>query len=310
MLASRFRLATLLPLVTAAVAGCGGDTVSVRGSLAGQDPEAQGWTVWAVEAEREAPVQGGEFELPEMVPGPVTLELREGGRAVGRIELPNLAAGSSLRMEGLRVEPRSGRAFPSRVELDGAKTVWINGIRMAAPGAVPDPVDAPGVVLAAAEDGSALLVRPDDEALPDLRVVLTPTTQWIAGGAPVNPRVLEEGDSVRVQGGPEQGYVVAAMLTLPALATALGEGGSGDSLAMETGGPPLSTAAGASEPGEGDGDGDDEAREESGGNAPVAVAAAPAVRPAATAPRGRGRGHDDRGPGRGRGQGKGKKDRG
>jgi hypothetical protein len=211
MTASRSR-----PLVLAAAlllaAGCGRERVTVRGSVHDAAGEGSGpWSVWAVEAEREAEVRDGRFELGELVPGPVTLELRQAGKAVGRLELATLPGGLALGLEDLRVDRESGRAFPAAVELEGADVVWINGVRMAGARRVPASVDAAGVVLAVADGGDALLFRPADEGIPDLRVVVTPVTQWVTrDGQPATPGAARAGDSLRVQGASERGYVVAS----------------------------------------------------------------------------------------------------
>lgn len=306
MRAPRRPSAIFLALLLLAAAACGGDDVTVRGSLheALTGGSASGWTVWAVEAEREAGVgDDGTWELSGMVPGPVTLEIRDDGKAVGRIELPNLAAGSTLSMEGLRVDRASGRAFPARVGLEGAKVVWINGVRMAEPGAVPRVVSAAGTVLAASDAGDVFLLRPADEALPDLRVVTTPETQWVdAAGGTARPGSLSGGDSARVEGQRDEDHVIASRVTVPGAAVAADlapplPGGGDDDEGEGGGGEPFNDG------GEGEALGDD------GGSAAAPVAAAPRI-PVAE-PRGRGRGRDDEpGRGRGNGRGKGKKERG
>lgn len=192
-----------------AAAACGGEGASLSGSLhpsllGGGD--AEGWTVWAEEAERETPVRDGSFELKDLAPGPVHLQLRHEGNAAGRIIVPALAAGTGVRLLELRVEPRSGLAFPSAVEVDGGGTVWVNGIRVAPAGTIPDSVDTRGAVLALEPDARVMLFRPDDANLPDLRLVAGPRT------APLTMDDLTVGDSLRVAGRREHDYVVVSLL--------------------------------------------------------------------------------------------------
>jgi hypothetical protein len=101
------------------------------------------------------------------------------------------------------------------VELSGARVVRVNGIRMMNPDALPGSVDAPGVVLAASSDRSALLVRPADDQLPDLRVVVTPTTTIInSDSLAADLRELSVGDSVHVHGPTERGFLVSDRITI------------------------------------------------------------------------------------------------
>jgi len=135
---------------------------------------------------------------------------------VGHLDLAELPPGAGIVLHGLRTDPRSGRAFPATVEITGASVVRVNGIRMMNPAALPDTVDAPGVVLAAASDRSALLVRPTDAQLPDLRVVVTPTTSVVTPDSlAADIRGLSVGDSVHVRGPTERGLVVTDRLILP-----------------------------------------------------------------------------------------------
>ena len=57
-----------------------------------------------------------------------------------------------------------------------APLLVVNGLRMGPADALPDRVDAPGRVLAISESFDAILLRPDDEGLPDLHVVVSPAT--------------------------------------------------------------------------------------------------------------------------------------
>ncbi|HET6231563.1 MAG TPA: hypothetical protein VFE05_15935 [Longimicrobiaceae bacterium] len=268
------------------LAACRKDHVEIRGSLGGQAAagDSARVSVWAVEAEREAPVQDGAFELKDLAPGPVTLQLRRAGSPVGHISIPALPAGTVLTLNGLRVDAASGRAFPSSVEMSGGKMITLNGVRMAPDGTLPDTVDATGTVLAVSDDDAALLVRTADAEMPDLRVVVTPGTQTLGPAGSVAAIRLGRGDTVRVQGATHRGYVVATRLTVPQRAL--------------IGATPRVEADADAEPGAEDGP----ARAERTEAPAVPVAAVPAafVLPRFSPP-GKGGGH---GNGRGRGHGR------
>lgn len=287
-------LRLLAPALLVLAAGCGGDGVSVRGSLHPSllgDGNGEGWSVWAEEAEREAPVKGGEFELAGLAPGPVHLQLRREGREVGRIAMATLGAGMGVGLEGLRVDESSRLAFPSRVDVEGASVVWVNGIRMGPAEAVPDSVDTRGAVLALQPGAGVVLFRPDDEALPDLRVVAGPRT------SPLSVDDLAAGDSLRIAGRRAGDHVVVSLLEPAGVAD---EGTGGDFGDAGDGGDGLASV-------------DDEPETAASASpAPVPSVASPPVRdrpaPAVVsrAPPAAGRDRDDRGKGRGRGNGKGK----
>jgi hypothetical protein len=211
---------------TLAAAGCRGGDVSLGGTF--RDPVLaadSSLTVWAVEAQREAPVRGGAFELNGLVAGPVTLEVRSRGRAIARVEVPDLPGGARLEMLGLRVDPASGRAFPASVSLRGAKVATVNGIRVAAPDRLSGDVDVRGTVLARSEDGAALLLRAADSTLPDLRVVVMPSTQAATpDGDPVPAGRIARGDSLRVKGRRQGAYVMAAGIEVPRIRALSGPG--------------------------------------------------------------------------------------
>jgi hypothetical protein len=287
---------------TLAACGGGGDTMSIRGDFGagGLVPTR----VLAVEAEREAAVKDGAFELPELTAGPVTLRLLENEDTVGMIEVATLPGGTELELNGLRVDETTGRAFPSSVE--GVRVATVNGIRVGDPARLPAEVDARGEVLAYAPESGALLLRPENDALPDLRVILPYGVETMTvDGDPVDATQLVAGDSVRVQGRSERGFVLASRLTVPR-DVALADGGE---------------SADASSPGGGDdgGDGGDEsspgasASDGGGPSAPAVVASGPVrrgpdaegvrqrLRDRAESARERGQG---RGNARGRGGGK------
>jgi hypothetical protein len=294
---SVFRL--VAPTLLVLAAACGGDEVVVRGSLHPSllgGGEGGAWTVWAEEAEREARVDGGRFELKDLAPGPVHLQLRREGREVGRIAIPTLGVGMTLGLDGLRVDERSRLAFPSEVELEGASTVYVNGIRMGPASAVPDSVDVTGTVLSLQPRAGVMLFRPGDGKLPDLRVVLGPAA------GPLTVEDLAAGDSVRIAGR-RAGNAVAVSLVEPAGGDDAPNGDVGETPPP---GEPASfdSGSGASDAEEGDAG---PARETSVAATPPVMAPVPGVGLRGMTP---GRGEDGSGRGRGRGQGKNREGRG
>jgi hypothetical protein len=283
----------MVPAMALAACGGGEDGAAVEGTFA---PGLAPTGVWVVESERSEPADSAGFALADLTPGPVSLRLMNGTDTAAVLNLSGLAPGARLRLEGLRVDRESGMAFPRTVQLDGDDGVTVNGprtvqldgddgvtvngLRMAPDSRVPREVDVRGAVLAWSSEHGALLVRPDEARLPDLRVIVGLATQVVGeDGGGADATTLQPGDSIRVEGRSENGYVVASRLTVPTrVATLIGTGDDGA----------------ASRDGE------------SGG----ASAAAPIPRGGSAAPAPRiisddGRGRDDR-PGRGRGQGKGK----
>ncbi|HEX5724217.1 MAG TPA: dienelactone hydrolase family protein, partial [Longimicrobiaceae bacterium] len=264
---ARHLRAPLLALgLLASVGACGGGGIDIRGDFAGPGA-APAASVWAVEAEQGADVREGAFEIEGLVAGPVTLRLMAGGDTVGRIEIPDLPAGASVALRGLRVDQTSGLAFPASVELEGARAVLVNGIRMAPAGRVPSEVAVAGTVLAISDDADALLLRPDDAGLPDLRVVVGLATETVTpDGDPAEPAALAPGDSVRVEGRSDSGFVVASRLVVPRRTTLEGQ-------TLLEGGEVEPSGDGGGEAG--DGEGDDGGTEAAA--APVVAPARPAV---------------------------------
>ncbi|HST58048.1 MAG TPA: hypothetical protein VLK84_05165 [Longimicrobium sp.] len=291
----------MIAALALAACGGGGDGAVVEGTFA---PGLAADGVWVMESERRERADSGGFRVTDLTPGPMMLRLMQGTDTAALLNVSGLPAGARLKLEGLRVDGDSRFAFPRSVELDGADVVTVNGLRMGSPGRIPREVDVRGAVLAWSSDAGALLVRPEDARMPDLRVVVGMSTQVVGtdgGGAdPVN---IRPGDSVRVEGRSDQGYVVATRITVPTRigGAALLDGDSGAGSAASR--VPIARAPSLR------GDGSDAPVSSGGGSAPVSSAArVPIARPSPL------RGDDQPGRGRGRGQergnGKGKKDKG
>jgi hypothetical protein len=207
-----FPILTVIPPALAACGG-GGERVSIRGSFA--DTAAVPTAVFAVEAERQVEVKRGTFELRGLSAGPVTLRLVRGVDTVATVALHNVPAGTELQLNGLQTDAETGRAFPRSVGLNGPPVLLVNNLRMGRDDAVPAQVDARGLVLAATDDRAALLVRPSDAAVPDLRVVVGLSTATVRPDSTVvEPSAVRTGDSVRVEGRTDGGFMVATRLTV------------------------------------------------------------------------------------------------
>ena len=202
-------------VLLASLAACGGDEgATVAGNFA--PGAASPTSVWVVEAERSAKADTAGFSIAGLVPGPASMRLMRGGDTAGVLNVGSLPSGSKLTLHGLRVDEASGLAFPRSIELDGADAVVVNGIRMAPAGRVPETVDAGGAVLGWAPDAGAMLLRPQNASLPDLRVIVGPTTELVGtDGGQAAASSITPGDSVQVQGRFENGYVLASRITIP-----------------------------------------------------------------------------------------------
>jgi hypothetical protein len=253
--------------------GCGGGGAEVEAAFA---PGTFADRVTVAESGAAEAADSAGFRLEGLAPGPARLHLLHSGDTVGRIQLAALRAGARLRLDGLRVDAASGLAFPRTVRLEGAETVSVNGIRLAAEERIPRRADLAGAVLGWAPEAGALLFRPDDPGLPDLRVLVVPATEVVEdGGAPADASDLAAGDSLHLEGRREGPYVVATRLVLA----------TGDAAREEE-------------------EYGDEVDEEPAARAP---AASPDVRrpPAAAAAEGRERGRGNRGRGKGKEKGRG-----
>jgi hypothetical protein len=281
-----------------ALAACGGgDGAAVEATFA---PGLGADGVWVVESERRERADSSGFALADLTPGPVSIRLLRGADTAALLNVAGLPDGARVRLQELRVDGDSRYAFPRAVELDGAEMVTVNGLRMAPEGRIPRAVDVRGAVMAWSSDVGALLFRPDDARMPDLRVVVGRSTEVVGeDGGGADPVAMRPGDSVRVEGSRDAGYVRASRLTLP---TRIGQA------------PVVEDDGGEDEGGNGGEDADDDAGRATAAAAVRRPAAAHASRPAprVAAPAAR---SDDRpgrgnGNGRGRGQAKKPKDRG
>lgn len=302
----RWRSMRIQWMVTAlALAACGGgdDGAVVEGTF---HPELAATGVWVVESERSEPADSSGFRLEDLTPGPVSLRLMRGSDTAAVLNLSGLGPGMRLALQGLRVDPESGLAFPRSVELDGGPVVTVNGLRMAPAGRVPREVDERGAVLAWSSDVGALLLRPDDARLPDLRVVVVPATQVVGtDGGGADAATLEPGDSLRVEGRFQDGYVLATRLTLP---TRIGAATAGDVEAEDDDAGDGDGDAGTSSESfqAGGGGGSGAAAASSGPAPPLSISRIPAAR--GNPPgggNGRGRGQEN-----GKGKGRDKKNKG
>ncbi|HEX9935472.1 MAG TPA: hypothetical protein VGB15_00065 [Longimicrobium sp.] len=209
------RISPIIPLLFPALAACGagGERVSIRGDFA--DTAAMPTAVYAVEAQRQVEVKRGAFELGDLSAGPVTLRLVRGVDTVGTLSLQNVPAGTELELQKLQTDGDTRRAFPRSLALQGPPVLLVNGIRMGRADALPEQVDARGTVLAMSDDHAALLVRPFDAALPDMRVVVGLGTETVTpDSTAIEADAILPTDSVRVEGRVDQGFVVASRITV------------------------------------------------------------------------------------------------
>jgi hypothetical protein len=202
-------------VLLASLTACGGDEgATVAGNFAAGAGSPT--SVWVVEAERSAEADTAGFSVEGLVAGPASMRLMRGGDTAGVLNVGSLPSGSKLTLHGLRVDEASGLAFPRSIELDGADAVVVNGIRMAPEGRVPENVDAGGAVLGWAPESGAMLLRPQNASLPDLRVIVGPATELVGtDGGQAAASAINPGDSVQVQGRFENGYVLASRITIP-----------------------------------------------------------------------------------------------
>lgn len=212
------RMAAIFGGAALLVSGCGRST-TVSGTLAeGEDADS----VWDFAGDERAEVDADSFSISGMRGEVIDLRFIDGDD-LARMEIRG-AAGEEVHLQDVWFD--EGVAYPSSVRLGGGGTVTVNGIRMMDRDRLPGEIDAEGTVLALSGSGDAMLVRPADSSLPDLRVVVTPATSVASpDGDPVDAKTAEEGDTVRVRGRTENGYLVAAEIVLPRHAATREESG-------------------------------------------------------------------------------------
>jgi hypothetical protein len=188
----------------AVLAGCARDRVTVSGTVA----DDEGLTaVWLAGDTLRTPIDSGSFRLRRPAADSLTLRFARGDDSAS-MRIVGLTAGAALTLDGVWAE--EGVAYPARIGLRGDPLVVINELRMAGDESLPPSINVPATVIAVADKGDALLVRPTTGGLPDLRVVLTPTSVVRAeSGDTLDAADLEYGDSLRLSGAISDGYVAA-----------------------------------------------------------------------------------------------------
>jgi hypothetical protein len=195
-------------LLLALLSACRGRSTSVEGTVAAGSGITEVWPVGDAEG---SPVRDGAFRLDHLQGD--TLHLRFlTSRDTARMELTSLPRGARLRLD--RVWIADGVAFPGRLDAGAAGRVSVNGLWMGGSAALPESLTATGAVLALSDEADALLLRPADGELPDLRVVITPgTVATTEDGDPLPLEKLAVGDTLRVEGKTRDGYLVTTRIT-------------------------------------------------------------------------------------------------
>lgn len=212
------RYATPL-LVTLLASACGDDGTLVRGSFASESggpcesPPADSVTLAG--SEIWLPIADCGFELEVQDSAPLELAFRRPDGEEAAMHLVGLPPGATLDLRDIWFDER-GLAFPASVSLEGAELVEVNGLRMVGDGDLPGRVEGEALVLGVSEQPSALLVRPADAALPDLRVTIDSATHLrTRAGDSASLSSLSFGDSVRLVGDTDGRVVVARELIVP-----------------------------------------------------------------------------------------------
>jgi hypothetical protein len=202
---------TLTPLLLCALAACGRGETVLSGTLAEGEEITH---VWVLGGAERALVEADSFRVDAGREEALELRFAREEREVGRMELRGLPRGATLALRGVSVD--DGLAFPRALEGGRAHRVEINGVRFATAAALPDRVDEPTTLLSRSRSGDALLVRPGGDRLPDLRVVVTPGTEIrTPDGDPASLERTDFGDTLRVTGVVENGFVIASQVVIP-----------------------------------------------------------------------------------------------
>ncbi|CAN5777428.1 hypothetical protein BH23GEM6_BH23GEM6_26310 [soil metagenome] len=194
-------------------------------TLSGTVAEGENLThVWKLGSDQRGEIVGDSFFVADITSDVVELRFARGDNEVGGMELREIARGVHLRLRGIAFE--DGVAFPASVEGAQAAAVVVNGVRIGNSAGLPNRVDVQGILLSRSRTGDALLIRPDGDQLPDLRVVVTPATEVRrSGGETASLERTDFGDSLRIVGPVEDGFVIATGVELLARSGA-GEGSS------------------------------------------------------------------------------------
>ncbi|CAN5674176.1 hypothetical protein BH23GEM8_BH23GEM8_22950 [soil metagenome] len=191
-------------------AGCGGRESTLSGTLAeGEDVTH----VWVVGGTERTAVVNDSFHISRITGDPVEILFARGEREAGRMELRDIPRGTHLSLRGIAVDDML--AFPASMVGDDDVIVSVNGVRLGTPGSIPGSVDGWTTLLSRTRSGDALLVRPDGARLPDLRVVITPGTEIrTEDGDPTSLERTDFGDSIRIVGRREAGFVIATLVEI------------------------------------------------------------------------------------------------
>jgi hypothetical protein len=228
-LQQRMRSAILL-LSILAVAGCRDRSATVEGVLL--DPGDATW-VWAAGGAERQRIDDGAFSLGEVRGDTLDLRFATDDEEVGWMRIVGLTPGERIALDGIWFD--DGRAFPTSVELGRGGVVAINAIRMSSSGQLNGAVELSATVLALDRSAEVLLARPEDERLPDVRVILPPGVS-VRGedGEPVTLEGLDFADPVTVRGSMEGAYLVATEVVRPrSLSGAAGSRSSGSAVDPE-----------------------------------------------------------------------------
>jgi hypothetical protein len=198
-------------LILLLLAACGRGETTLGGTVA----EGEDLThVWVLGGAERAEIVGDSFSLAGIRDDAMELRFSRGDREVGRMELQEIPRGAEIRLRGIAVD--DDIAFPLAVESADDVSLRVNGVRLGSPGTVPGRVDVRAVLLSRSRTGDAMLVRPEGESLPDLRVIVTPGTEVrTPDGDPASLERTDFGDTLRIVGSGEAGFVIATVVEVP-----------------------------------------------------------------------------------------------
>lgn len=200
-----------LPILAIGTAACGSNHTAIAGTLADSTAATE---VSIGSTGLTAPIEAGAFRLDAVEGDTVELRFHDGDDEVGRMVVAGVRGSGELSLQ--RVWFEDGEALPASVDRGSDDPVLVNGLRMSAAASLPRSIDVRGVVLAVSDIGDAMIVRPDQDDLPDLKVLVAPAAA-VRGpdGEDFDADDVESGDSVRVNGSSIGDYImVGEMLVL------------------------------------------------------------------------------------------------